>query len=406
MAYKPVPLKTDKLTEEMVNNLIFVGVVGMKDPPRPEVKEAIVKAKMAGIRVIMKTGDHKETALAIAKEINLINQDDNLALSQKELEELSEKDFNEAVKNVSVFARLTPQMKLKILESLQKQGNIVAMTGDGVNDAPALKRADIGIAMGQIGTDVARESSSMVLADDNFASIVSAIEEGRTVFTNVKQTSLFLITTNLAEITTLMLSLVVGFHLWGASFLIILPAAIIFLNLVTDGFVDIALAAEPRHENVLAKPPRKKEENILSKDIFPFLTLMIVIMAVLTLFIFKTFLKGSAENLPHARAGAFTVMAVTQLFNVLNMRSLTKSIFKIGFFSNKFIVGGLAISALLILAVIFIEPLGARFFLEKDSQYEYTPLNFFEFLVIVLFSSSVLWSGELYKYWQRKIKKI
>jgi len=396
LAYKKVPLKTNELNESLVKDLIFAGIVGMKDSPRPEAKEAIAKAKEAGIRVIMKTGDHKETALVIAKEIGLIEEKAEnkypLALSQKELEELSEKEFSETVKHVSVFARLTPQMKLKILESLQKQGHVIAMTGDGVNDALALKKADIGIAMGEIGTDVARESSSMVLADDNFASIINAVEEGRTVFTNVKQSSLFLITTNLAEIATLITSLIMGVYLWKETFLIILPATIIFLNLVTDGFADVALACEPRHRNVLKDPPRKKEENILSKDVFPFISLMVVIMVILTIFVFDLFFAtGSVEK---ARSGAFAVMAITQLFNVFNMRSLSESIFKIGFFSNKFIVGGLTVSFFLVLISVFVGKIGEKF--------GFAVLSVQEFLLIILLSSSVLWLGELYKYWLKR----
>ncbi len=409
LAYKKVSSEIDKLDEKMVEEIVFVGVVGMKDPPRPEVKEAIKKTKTAGIRVIMKTGDHKETALAIAQEIGMISTDDeSLALSQKELEEMSDKELDRKVNQVSVFARLTPQMKLKILESLQKQGYIVAMTGDGVNDALALKKADIGIAMGQIGTDVARESSAMVLTDDNFASIVNAIEEGRNVFTNIKQSSLFLITTNLAEIITLMTSLILGalfvyFNIFGEIYLILLPATILFVNLVTDGFAVAPLALEPQHENVLNRPPRKREENILCKDVLPFLILMIVIMASLTIFTFNLFYNN--DHLEKARAGAFAVMAFTQLFNIFNMRSLNQSIFKIGFFSNIYIVFGLIVSISFILGALFIEPLAERFFIDPHMAAEvhsFEMLNLSEFLIVVLLSSLVLWSGEIYKYFQRK----
>ncbi len=398
LACKTVPLKTEKLTEELINNLTFVGIAGMKDPPRQEVKDAIAKTKTAGIRVVMKTGDHKETAIAIAKEIGLIKDDDKkdskypLALTEKELEGLSEKEFDLTVKNVPIFARTTPQMKLRILESLQKQGYIVAMTGDGVNDALALKKADVGIAMGKIGTDVARESSSMVLADDNFASIVNAVEEGRTVFTNIKQASLFLITTNFGELSTLIVSLIIGVYLWGETFLIILPATILFLNLVTDGFTVAPLATEPQHEDVLKLPPRKKEENILAKDSLFFVFLATTIMVLFTTLIFKSFLEnGSLEK---ARAGAFAVLALVQRFNMLNMRSLTQSIFKIGFFSNKWAVFGLTASVIFIIMALFVEGIAERFGFEV--------ISLSEFLAITLISSLVLWGGEIYKYWQRK----
>jgi len=182
----------------------------MKDPPRPQIKQSIEKARNAGIRIIMKTGDHKETAIAIAKEIGLAKGNIK-ALTENDLENLSKQEFNDAVKNTDIFARVTPKMKSRIVQSLQEQGEIVAMTGDGVNDAIALKRADIGIAMGIIGTDVARESSEIILTDDNFTSIVNAIEEGRIVFQNVRQTSFFLVTTNVAEDVTIISSMAMGF---------------------------------------------------------------------------------------------------------------------------------------------------------------------------------------------------
>ncbi len=393
LAYKRTPASTDDLSEDLVNDLVLVGIVGMIDPPRPQVKEAIAKAKKAGIRVIMKTGDHKDTAVAVAKEIGMIGEKTKNAypevLTEQELLKLSEEEFEEIIKHVSVFARLTPGMKLRMVGVLQKQGHIVAMTGDGVNDAPALKKADIGVAMGIIGTDVARESSDIVLADDNFASIMSAIEQGRTVFTNTRQASAFLITTNVAESISIITTLLLGLPLP------LLPSQLLWLNLVTDGVTDVALAAEPSHEDALEEPPRKAKENILSKEIIPFILIMAGIMVTLTLIIFNAYLPSGIEK---ARTGAFTVMAFTQLFNVLNMRSLKKSIFKIGLLSNKFIVASLIASVVLLAIVLYVP-----FF---QGVFQFTSLGLLEILIIIFLSSSVLWAGELYKYLKLLKKEI
>ncbi len=387
LAYIEEPAEEEYiLSEDLIYSLIFVGIVGMRDPPRPEVKEAIAKTKKAGIRVVMKTGDHKTTAIAIAKEIGLIDGNPNpkgkypQALTEQELLELPEKEFEEIVKNVNVFARLTPNMKLRLVETLQKQGNIVAMTGDGVNDAPALKKADIGIAMGRIGTDVARESSEIVLADDNFASIVDAVEEGRIVFENIRHASTFLITTSLTEDLIIILGLVLGFPL------ILLPIQILYLNLVVDGVSDVAIAAEPGHGEVLELPPKKKEENILTKRIIPFLLIIITIMASITAGIFMFYLP---QSLAKARTVAFAFMAMAQLFNVLNMRSFHRSVFNIGFFSNKYVIAALAASSILLVMVIYTPFL--------QSVFQFAPLSLIEILIITLLSSSIFWFGEMYK---------
>ncbi|ODS41002.1 hypothetical protein BEH94_10575 [Candidatus Altiarchaeales archaeon WOR_SM1_SCG] len=326
----------------------------------------------------MATGDHKGTALAIAKEIG-INADE--ALTEQELKDLPEKEFQETVNKFSVFARLTPNMKLKIAETLQGQGHIVAMTGDGVNDAPALKKADIGISMGLIGTDVARESSEIVLADDNFASIVNAIEEGRIVFTNTRQVSFFLITTNFAESVTIISSLLIS------PYLPLLPTQILWLNLVSDGLPVVALSTEQGHGDVLQEPPRDATEDILSKDIMPFLILITGIMVAAALFIFTSYLP---QGIDKARTGAFCVMTLTQFFNVFNLRSLKKSCFEIGFFSNKYINASLLISVILLFAVIYIP-----FF---QDAFHFTPLSLTELLTIALLSSLVLIFGEVYKF--------
>ncbi|MCK5149716.1 HAD-IC family P-type ATPase [Candidatus Pacearchaeota archaeon] len=380
LGYRDLPHYTKSVSEDLVNNLVFLGFVGMKDPPRPEIKEAIKKARNAGIRIIMKTGDHKETALAVAKEIGLV-QGKTKSFTGKELESMSEQEFKEAVKKINVFSRVTPKMKSKLIKTLQEQGEVVAMTGDGVNDAPALKRADIGIAMGIIGTDVARESSEIILTDDNFASIINAIEEGRIVFQNVRQTSFYLITTNIAEAFTIISALTMGFSLP------MLPIQLLYLNLVTDTPPGIALAMEPGHNDALNHPPRNKKEKILNKELIPFLILMVGLMVLGTIPLFKYFLP---QGLDKARTVAFVSMSMFQLFNVFNMRSLKKSLFKIGIFSNKWMIVALATSLLMMLGVIYLPGISRVF--------QFVPLSFFEFGMITLLASSVFVVGEIYKF--------
>lgn len=385
LAYKPTKKETKGISEDMVSDLILTGVVGMKDPPRQGVKDAVKKSKKAGIRIIMMTGDHKETALAIAKEIALVPQDHTHAYTEQDISLMSDDEFEQAVQKTTVFARLTPPTKLRIAETLQKQGNIIAMTGDGVNDALAIKKADVGIAMGVIGTDVARESAEIVLADDNFASIVNAIEEGRVVFTNTRQASAFLVTTNFAEGVSLIGTLILGLPLP------LLPTQILWLNLVTDGVSGAALAAEPGHGDILNEPPRNKRENILSKEIVPFLIAMVLIMFVSVLIVFTFLLSDSLEK---ARTAAFMVMAFTQLFNALNMRSLRSSLFSIGIFSNMYLVLGIIVSVILQIILVYVP-----FF---QNVFSFAHLNALELTATIVMSSSVLWFGELYKAIKRK----
>jgi Ca2+-transporting ATPase len=381
LAYKDVTNSVDSFSENLMSNLTFVGFVAMKDPPREGVKEAIQKAKNAGIRIIMKTGDHKETAIAIAREIGLINSEKPKVLTQEDLDGMSEEEFRKAVREVDIFARVTAKVKMRIVQILQEQGEVVAMTGDGVNDAPALKMADIGIAMGIIGTDVARESSEVILANDNFVSIVDAIEEGRIVFQNVRQTSFFLVTTNVAEDFTIISSLAMS------NPLPMIPIQLLFLNIVTDTFNGIALTMEPGHHDVLSQLPRNKKENILDKELIFFLVLMAGLMALGTIPLFVHFLP---EGIEKARTVAFVSMSMFQLFNVFNMRSLHKSIFKIGFFSNKWIQYSLGISLTLLLLVIYVPFL--------QNIFRFVPLSIAEFLIISLIASSVLVFGEIYKF--------
>jgi len=385
LAFKDLKKDKEEVEKEDVNDLILVGVVGIMDPPRKEVKEAIKKSKMAGIRVVMVTGDHKGTAIAISEEVGLLDKGDKRALTQGELLKMNEKEFEKSVAEVNVFARLTPHMKLRIAKTLQdKRGAIIAMTGDGVNDAPAVKQADIGIAMGISGTDVTKEAGEIILADDNFASIVNAIEEGRIVFTNTRQASSFLITTNFAEFATLISSILIF------SNIPLLPTHILWLNLVTDGTAGFPLAAEPGHGNILKEPPRNKKENILSIEILPFFVLMTVIMATASLFVFNLFYHGGEGDIEKGRAAVFTVMAFTQLFNALNMRSLRESVFKIGFFSNKYII-----IAILVAAGLQIMVIETPFFRDL---FEFAPLTLKEMVSFIALSSTVFIFGEIYKF--------
>ncbi len=383
LAYKEVKGETEEIKKEDVSELILTGVVGIMDPPRPEVKEAILKAKQAGIRVMMVTGDHKGTAIAISKEIGLLEEDDNRAFTQHELLEMSEDEFIKAVSEVNVFARLTPHMKLRIAKTLQdKKGAIIAMTGDGVNDAPAVRQADIGIAMGITGTDVTKEAGEIILADDNFASIVGAIEEGRIVFTNTRQASVTLISTNFAEYVTIITSL---FFLGGN--LPFLPTQILWLNLVTDSFSGGPLALEPGNENVLKEKPRNKNEGILNKDVIPVVLLTALVMATLALLSFNYYQQESIEK---ARTAAFSVMAFTQLFRALNMRDMKRSVFKIGFFKNKYLLISILFAIFLQISVIRVP------FFQNIFNFETIP--YIEIFILIILSSAVFFLGEFYKY--------
>jgi len=391
LAYKKMPNEVDKIDESVIHSLVFSGITGMIDPPRPNTKEAVLNCKSAGVRVIMATGDHINTAIAIAKSVGIIdenNKEELVALNEQQLLQLDEKEFDEVIKKVSVFARLTPSVKLRIAERLQAMGELVAMTGDGVNDAPALKKADIGVAMGIMGTDVARESSQVVLADDNFATIVNAIEEGRIVFSNARKTSFFLVTTNFAEITTLISLVAMGLPM------ALTATQILWLNLVTDGVCDKALATERGHKDLLKEMPVKQNEKILNASILPFLFIMAGIMTLLSLGVYFWFIDESIEK---ARTTVFIVMAFSQLFNMYNMRSLKKSVFEIGFFSNKYVNIAIILSVIIQVGIIELP------FFQRIFSFEFVTL--FEFLILIALSSFVLWTGELYKYLQFKVRK-
>lgn len=374
---------SDKLPD--LTNLTFVGAVSLYDPPRSETKKAIETAKKAGIRVIMATGDHPDTALAIALEIGLIQESDTPhVMLGPEVETLSEKDVLERVSKTVVFARMTPGAKLKLEQLLQKSGKTVAMTGDGVNDAPALTAADIGIAMGKGGTDVAREAADIVLTDNNFASIINAIEEGRTQFRNVRRTSFFLITTNIAESGTLLTFLLLGLPLP------LLPIHILWLNIIGGGATDIALATEKVHDDILFEPPRKRNEPLLSRALIPFITTITLTMIILGLSAFF-FIGGISET--KGRTALFALLSLSQLWNLVTMRSLKKPIYQLGFFSNRNVNVAIVVSLILLGSILYIPALQHFFAFEF--------LEFTHLIILFLMSIIVFFVGEASKRFNR-----
>jgi len=387
VACKQLPVGKRSIGEEDVAGLTLLGLVGMIDPPRSGVAEAVTRCRQAGVRVIMITGDHRATAVAIAKEIGLLSGGKPEGVfTEADVAHVSDEELMKILRHAVIFARITPMTKLRLVSGLQRLGHTVAMTGDGVNDAPALKQAAIGVSMGITGTDVSKEVADMVLADDNFVTIVSAIEEGRVVFRNVKQTTAYLFTTNIAEAVTIITSIIIGLPLP------LLPAQILWMNLVTDGFPDIALATEPSDEQVLAEPPRRKHAHFITPNVLIMTLIASVLMCFGTLTLFRWALASG--NIVHARTVAFTTMAVFQLWNILNMRSATVSIFKLGLRSNMFVLIATLLSLGLQLAVLHLPFLRATFRTQV--------LGLADWGLILLVTSSILFVGEGYKFLCRR----
>lgn len=358
----------------------LLGILVIQDPIRADVPDAVKKALAAGVRVIMATGDHPATARAIGLETGILTKTNSEVLTDQEVSAISDSQLIEKLETVTVFARMTPNSKLRIAELLQKNGQVIAMTGDGTNDAPALKKADVGIAMGRIGTDAAREASDLVILDDNFATIVAAIEEGRTVFRNVRQTSLFLLTTNFAEGMALLVSMALGFALP------LLPLQILWLNLVTDGVSGVALATEKPQRTTLASPPRKKSDGILSKKNLVFILTIAFIMMSGTIGVFWWW---KDVDLDFARTAAFVFLVFTNLFNMINLRSLDLPIMEIGFFSNRAVTFSFAVSCFLVGIILFVPFLRDIF--------SFTSISPLKIGVLFALSSVVFFAGELLK---------
>ncbi len=370
-------------------DLVFVGLVGMKDPPREEVPEAIARCKSAGIRVVMATGDHYLTGKAIANQIGIVNSMDEWVYTGEEMDEMTDDELDEVMVKANAFARVSPEHKHRLVGSLQRLGHVVAMTGDGVNDAPALQAAEIGIAMGITGTDVTKETAEMVLTDDNFTSIVNAVEEGRVVFANVRKVVKFLLATNAGEILTLLTALLV----FAQAGLIITPVQILWVNLVTDGILDITLAMEPKEGDVMDEPPRRTEAKIINLEIFQNIIFVAIFMAVGTLWMFYNTTNAS-NNLVYAQTVVFTTLAFFQVFNSFNCRSRLKSVFQIGFFSNPYLFIAIVTSILLQLSAVYVP------FMQR--MLGTAPLRLADWALIILVSSSIFIADELRKLVQRR----
>ncbi|MEE8329506.1 MAG: HAD-IC family P-type ATPase [Thermodesulfovibrionia bacterium] len=387
MAYKEVPDTVEEITHRDVEtDLIFAGLQGMIDPPREEAINAIEGCKRAGIRTVMITGDHAITAQAIARKLGIIS-DEAAVLIGKELEAMSDEELYLKVKDVSVYARVSPQHKLRIVEQLKKHGDIVAVTGDGVNDAPALKAAHIGIAMGRIGTDVAKEASDMVLADDNFASIFAAVEEGRIVYDNIKKVTLFLVSCGLGELLAILATILMGLPIPY------IPAQILWLNLVTNGLQDIALAFEPGEKGILNRPPKNPKEGILSSLMIQRTFLMGVVLALGTLFMFILSLN-SGMTLEKARTVALTTMVFFQFFQAWNCRSETQSIFKISLISNPLLFLSMITAFFAHLAVLYVPSFQWIF--------RTVPIGIPEWIGIITVSITVVFAIEIDKLIRRR----
>jgi Ca2+-transporting ATPase len=328
MAYRPLDPVSSELVEEP-SHLTFLGLQGMQDPPRLGVREAVAACQRAGIRVVMITGDHAETARAIGRDL-VIAGPDAPVLTGMDLEVLDDAALREQVQEVAIYARVPPDQKLRIVHALRDRGEVVAVTGDGVNDAPALKAADIGVAMGKSGTDVAREAADIVLADDNFVSIRTAVEQGRITFDNLRNATFFLLSTNAAEVLTLLLALALG---WPLPFI---AAQILWLNLVTEGVQDEALAFEPGEPGVLERPPRPRREGIMPRLLWERAVLAALVIASGTLLVFQWELQAGS-TLQGAQTAALTTIVLFQAFQVNNARSEYRSIFRLNPLSNPFL---------------------------------------------------------------------
>ena len=392
MAYRPgVDAAGPPDAETLERDLVFAGLLAMSDPPRPEVADSIRICRRAGIRPVMITGDYADTALAVGRDLGLVEEDTEV-VTGRELVAMSDETLRERVQSVAIYARVAPEDKLRIVEALQEGGQIVAMTGDGVNDAPALKRAAIGVAMGRSGTDVAREASDMILTDDNFSSIVAAVEEGRGIFDNIRKFVFYLLSCNISEVLTLFISILVGLPRP------LVPVQILWINLVTDGAPALALGVEPKERGIMHRPPRPPSEGVLNRATLAEIALYgaFITAAALAAFIIALRIYGS-EDLAHARTAAFGTMAFSQLVHSLNCRSPRESVFRLGVLKNLYLLAAIAVSAGMTFFAIY-TPFG-------NSVFQTAPIAGADLVVCGALSISPLLFGEIYKAIRRGMER-
>jgi potassium/sodium efflux P-type ATPase len=403
VAYRPLPDGGQtRADESLEHELVYLGLVGILDPPRPEARQAIAEASAAGIRVLMITGDHPRTALRIAGDLGITGPGSR-ALAGAEIEVLTDEELRAAVREVSVYARVAPEHKLRIVDALQADGQIVAMTGDGVNDAPALKSADIGVAMGITGTDVTKEAADMILADDNFATIVAAVREGRGIFTNIRKFLRFLLSSNIGEVLTMLLGVVLartlGLEDTGETLAVpLLATQILWINLLTDSAPALAMGVDPPPDDVMRRPPRKLGDRVIDAEMWLGIFWVGLVMAIVTLAALDLRLPGGvigdSGSIDEARTMAFTTLVLAQLFNCFNARSDRTSAFH-HLFTNRWLWAAIAVSVLLQVAVVHLGFMNHAF--------RTTPLTFEDWLICIGLASVVLWADEAKKLLERRL---
>ena len=405
VAYRPLPDGEPPAGDESLeHDLVYLGLVGIIDPPRPEARTAIAEAASAGIRILMITGDHPRTAARIAGDLGIV-EPGSPALTGAELERLDEEELRAAGREVSVYARVAPEHKLRIVDALQADEHIVAMTGDGVNDAPALKSADIGVAMGITGTDVTKEAADMILADDNFATIVAAVREGRGIFSNIRKFLRFLLSSNVGEVLTMffgvVLAGVIGLDETGEAVAVpLLATQILWINLLTDSAPALAMGVDPPPDDVMGRAPRRLTDRVIDAEMWLGIFWVGLVMAVVTLAALDLGLAGGllggSGEIDEARTMAFTTLVLAQLFNCFNARSDRTSAFH-HLFTNRWLWGAIALSLVLQVAVVQLT------FLNK--AFGTSPLSVGDWMVCVALASAVLWADEAKKLVERRLRR-